>query len=666
MSEMKSTVTDPLREIVELKKKNQRLEESLRILSSTSSRYQVLVENAADAIFLGNPQGDIIEANQSALKLCGYSKDELIGMNIGELFSVTEKERIPLRFDLLRAGQTVLAERLLTRKDRTTVAIQMNSSILPDGTFHSFMRDISERKKMEDALRLSEEKFSRAFKLSPDAININSLDDGVYLEINQGFTNITGWTEEEVIGKSSLSPELNIWYHKKDRDALIELLRRDGEVSGFIAKFQTRHGRIIYGMMSARVIDLNGELCLLNITRDITEQIEAQNKQRKLEEQMLQAQKLESLGVLAGGIAHDFNNILMAVIGHCELAQRRIANESPARPNLEQIKSAAAKAADLANQMLAYSGKGKFIVEPLNLNVLIIEMKQILGVSISKKAAISFDLFEALPTIEADATQMRQIIMNLVINASEALGQKNGVISITTGTQFCNKNYLSETWLDEDLPAGHYVFMEIADNGCGIPKNDISRIFEPFYSTKFSGRGLGMAAVLGIVRGHNGAIKVYSEPQMGSTFKVLFPASTLVAERIEAVDQPVQVKATGQVLLVDDEESLRSIGKAMLEELGFDVLTAADGFEALASYQQQRQDIRFVLMDLTMPHMDGEEAFRELRRIDPAVQVIICSGYNEIDVTQRFAGKGLAGFLKKPYQLQELQKVVSKITNPCS
>ena len=666
MSEMKSPVTETLQNASNPKKENHFLKKRPQCLEEKNCRYWCLFDTAADAIFLGDSQGKIREANQSASELTGYSQAELIGIDLGELFSSTERQRAPLRFDLVDTGQRVLTERMLTRRDGSTVAVQMNSAIMPDGTYHSFMRDISVSKQVEDALRSSEEKFFRAFNLNPDAININRLHDGVYIAVNQGFKEITGWTEEEIIGRSSLPDGINIWHDKADRERLLTELQANGYVTQFEARFRGKSGRTIHARMSARVIELNGESCILNISRDISAEIEAQKKQKKLEEQMLQAQKLESLGVLAGGIAHDFNNILMAVIGHCELAQRRVAKDSPARPNFEQIKLAAAKAADLANQMLAYSGKGKFNVKPLNLNVLILEMEKMLGVSISKKAVISFDLHDSLPTIEADPTQMRQVIMNLVINASEAIGPKNGVISITTGTQFCDNNYLSETWLDENLPAGHYVFMEIADNGCGISQKDISRIFEPFYSTKFSGRGLGMAAVLGIVRGHKGAIKVYSEPQMGSTFKVLVPASELVAEQVAAVEQPITIDATGQVLLVDDEESLRSIGKAMLEELGFDVLTAADGFEALASYQQQRQDIRFVLMDLTMPHMDGEEAFRELRRIDPTVQVIICSGYNEIDVTQRFAGKGLAGFLKKPYQLQGLQKVVSKMTNHCN
>lgn len=414
-------------------------------------------------------------------------------------------------------------------------------------------------------------------------------------------------------------------------------------------------------MLSARIIEINAEPCILAIIHDITERKKNQAKQKQLEEQILQAQKLESLGVLAGGIAHDFNNILMAVLGHCELAQRRLNIESPATENLRQIKLAAGRAAELANQMLAYSGKGKFVIDTLDLSQVITEMENILSVSVSKKATLRYDLATDLPTVEADATQLRQIIMNLTINASDAIGDHNGIIAISTGTMVCDRTYLQEVWLDENLPSGHYVFIEVADTGCGIAAEITDRIFEPFFSTKFTGRGLGMAAVLGIVRGHKGAIKIYSEIGKGSTFKILLPASTQPATRTETVARVSLLRGNGLVLLVDDEKTVLDISKEMLNDFGFEVITANNGKEALEVFALQHKQILFVLMDLTMPQMDGEEAFREFRRIDPAVKVIICSGYNEQEVSQKFAGKGLAGFLKKPYLLAELQKTIQDI-----
>ena len=400
------------------------------------------------------------------------------------------------------------------------------------------------------------------------------------------------------------------------------------------------------------------------IISDVSARIKVEEERRRLEEQVLQTQKLESLGVLAGGIAHDFNNILMAVLGHCELALRRIAKESPAKPNLEQIKSSASKAADLANQMLAYSGKGKFVVDTHDLSAIVSEMEPMLTVSVSKKVVMRFEFAAHLPAVSADATQMRQVILNLAINASDAIGDRSGVVAITTGVIDCDQAYLRETWLDEQLPVGQYVFLEVADTGCGMSKDIIKRIFEPFFTTKFTGRGLGMAAVLGIVRGHKGAIKVYSEVGKGTTFKVLLPATSKPAALFDREVSQAPLQETGLVLLVDDDETVRSIGRSMLEELGFTVATANDGREAVAIYRQQSARIRFVLMDLTMPHMDGEQAFREMRRIDSAVKVIMSSGYNEQEVAQKFAGKGLGGFLKKPYQLSVLQEAIRKVLAP--
>ncbi|MDD2898015.1 MAG: PAS domain-containing protein [Desulfuromonadaceae bacterium] len=380
----------------------------------------------------------------------------------------------------------------------------------------------------------------------------------------------------------------------------------------------------------------------------------AEAEQKKLEQQLLHAQKLESLGVLAGGIAHDFNNILTSIIGNAELALMRINPESPAIDNLYSIEKASARAADLAKQMLAYSGKGKFVICNHDINGLLEEMLHILQVSISKKAVLRLNLTHPLPSVEADATQIRQIIMNLVINASEAIGDKSGVIAINTGCMDCDRSYLRDVWLDENIGDGLYVYIEIADTGCGMSRDTLAKLFDPFFTTKFTGRGLGMAAVLGIVRGHKGAIKVYSELDKGSSFKILLPASAKPSEIFNYESKNDQWKGTGTVLLVDDEETVRGIGSEMLKELGFNVVTANDGHEAIEIYKL-RTDISFVILDLTMPHIDGEQCFRELRMLDPDVKVIMSSGFNELEVTQKFVGKGLAGFIQKPYKLSVLR-----------
>ena len=407
------------------------------------------------------------------------------------------------------------------------------------------------------------------------------------------------------------------------------------------------------------------------LARDVTDRKAAEEEKLALERQVQHAQKLESLGVLAGGIAHDFNNLLVGVLGNVDLALDDISPVSPIRGNLKEIERAAKRAAELANQMLAYSGKGRFVVEPIAIGELVLEMAYLLEVSISKKIVLKYHLAECLPTFDGDATQIRQIIMNLITNASEAIGDSSGVIAVSTGAMQCDRDYLdgargeSTSGQVEPLPEGDYVFFEVADTGSGMDEETIENVFDPFYTTKFTGRGLGMSAVLGIVRGHKGAVRIYSEVGKGTTFKVLFPANAdSVSELAAAEDDSEAIenwRGTGTILIVDDEETVRTVGKRMAERIGFDVLLAADGIEALKLYQENLGDIVCVLLDLTMPRMDGEEAFREMRQIDPNVSVILCSGYNKQDATQRFAGKGLVGFMQKPYKLRKLRETLQAV-----
>ena len=403
-----------------------------------------------------------------------------------------------------------------------------------------------------------------------------------------------------------------------------------------------------------KVIALNG------FFQDVTDQRQNEDLRQQLEVQVQQAQKLESLGVLAGGIAHDFNNLLTSILGNADLALSELSPLSPARGHLEEIEKTSRRAADLCRQMLAYSGKGRFVVQPLDLNHLVEEMTHLLSVSISKKAVMRFNFYKGLPTIMADATQMRQVVMNLIINASEAIGDKSGVIAVTSGAMDCDAAYLATTFAGQHMAPGQYVYIEVSDTGSGMDQATIARIFDPFFTTKFTGRGLGLAAVLGIVRGHRGAIKVYSELGKGSTFKVLFPAHEQANDHGAATGtgKTPDWRGSGAVLVVDDEETIRSVARRMLEKSGFEVLLAADGREALEVFRIHHGRVRLVVLDMTMPHIDGEACFRELRRIDPRVKVIMTSGYNEQDVVSRFTGKGLAGFVQKPFRTVDLIECV--------
>jgi CheY-like chemotaxis protein len=370
-----------------------------------------------------------------------------------------------------------------------------------------------------------------------------------------------------------------------------------------------------------------------------------------MERQVKQAQKMESLGILAGGIAHDFNNLLMVVLGHAELALNRIPPMSPAHENITEITIAARRAAELCRQMLAYAGKASFSLERVELRELVEEMAGLLKTTISKKAILNLNLERGLPPVQADPSQIRQIMMNLLINASEAIGDRSGVITVSVGATRCDEEYLQKTELPEDLVPGLYVHLEVTDTGSGMDPDTQARIFEPFFTTKFTGRGLGLAAVLGIVHAHKGALKVYSDPGKGTTFKILFPAleDAMKSARTKDSSPLAGWRGRGTILLVDDEVSLINMEARFLEHLGFTVLTAADGQQAVDLYREWGKEIDLVLMDLLMPQMDGVEAFGELRKLNPDVRVVLSSGYSDEDVRSRFAGKSLAGILQKPY-----------------
>ena len=507
--------------------------------------------------------------------------------------------------------------------------------------------ELAEREQIEEMVLLLKDSVEN----SSDAIGMAS-PEGKHIYQNKSFTALFG----ELGGTP---PDLFV--DKQVASEMFNVVMAGGQWSGEVRMYAQDNRVVDILLRSYANTDANGRIIgLVGIHTDITEQKRVEEDRVQLERQLLHAQKLESLGVLAGGIAHDFNNILMTIIGNADLALMRINRESPGVENLHKIEQAARRAADLAKQMLAYSGKGKFFVEQLDLNCLLEEMLHMLEVSISKKAVLRLNLHDPLPSVDADATQLRQIIMNLVINASEAIGDKSGLIAITTGCMDCDRSYLKNVWLEENLSDGLYVYLEIADTGCGMDRETMAKIFDPFFTTKFTGRGLGMAAVLGIVRGHKGAIKIYSELKKGTTFKILLPASTRPQKIFNHDSQADDWQGSGTVLLVDDEETVRSIGKEMLRELGFTVITAGDGREAVDTFKQN-PDIAFVILDLTMPHMDGEQCFRELRQLKPDIKVIMSSGYNEQEVTQRFIGKGLAGFVQKPYKLSVLMEAIKKI-----
>ncbi len=381
----------------------------------------------------------------------------------------------------------------------------------------------------------------------------------------------------------------------------------------------------------------------------------AEEQHALLEAQILQSQKLESLGVMAGGIAHDFNNLLTAILGNAGLALMHCRGESQHKVFLERISDAARRAADLCERMLAYAGKARFSLEVLDVSALIEEMGQLLQVCVPKKAILQYNLTPGVAGIEADAAQIRQVVMNLVTNAADALSGEDGVISVATGKQFCTPADFAGAYVREDSAAGDYVYLEVADTGCGMDDGTAAHIFDPFYTTKFSGRGLGLAVVLGIVRSHHGVILVKTEKGAGTSFRIYFPASGKPpARQITASSASAAWKGQGTILVVDDEEIVRNIAASMLETFGFCVLTAGDGNEAIELFDQHGASIKLVLLDLTMPKLDGHETLRLLRQRSSDIPVLLSSGYTEDNSVEHAAADGKTGFIHKPYAPAEL------------
>jgi PAS domain S-box-containing protein len=516
---------------------------------------------------------------------------------------------------------------------------------------------------IQQALRESERRLSTLMGHLPGmAYRCRNDKDWTMEFVSLGCLALTGYAPADLIGNKTaaygklIRPEDRRWVWEYVQRHLVRRMPFQIEY-----RIHARDGteKWVWEQGSG-VLDDHGDLVALEgFITDVTDRKRAEEARRQMEIQVLHTQKLESLGVLAGGIAHDFNNILAGIMGYADLAMVCLPASEPARAHVAEIEKASRRAADLTRQMLAYSGKGRFVVEPFDLSKVVEDGKKMLEISVSKKATLRYDLACGLPAVRGDASEIAQVLMNLVINASEALDDQGGTITIATGAAACDPQHLDDVVLGKNLGEAIYVRLEVADTGCGMDERTIERIFDPFFTTKFTGRGLGLAAVQGIVRGHQGVIQVSSVQGRGTRFRVLFPATDATPSQPASVAAaPSHAPNTGTVLVVDDDETIRRATGAMFEVAGFSVLTASDGEEAIAAYRDHRDRIVCVYLDLTMPKMDGQETLRELRRIDAGVRVVVASGYSEEEVAGRFAGQGVLGFIQKP---QPLDTIIAKL-----
>lgn len=647
-------------------------ERAMADLQQSEETHRALIENINDVIFNLDTTGTFSYISPVMRRISQYTPEEVIDRSFMDFVHPDDVGGLLESLQRTMAGETDPHTFRVLDKDGAVLTVKTSSRLLVERDevvgVSGIMTNVSREVAMAAALRESEERLQLALAGAQLAMwDWNIIEGNVYY--NERWAAITGYPED------ALESDVPTWAHRihpedqgKVREAIDRHLRGETELYETEHRVLRADGSYVWVLARGRAFAWNEDghpTRMVGTYLDMTEWKTAEADRRQLEAQIQHAQKLESLGVLAGGIAHDFNNLLVGILGNADLGLLELPQSSPGRTYFHNIVVSAQRAADLCKQMLAYSGKGRFVIEGIHINGLIEEMIYLLEVSISKNAVLKCRLCANLPAVEGDPTQIRQVIMNLITNASEALEGKSGVITITTELLHCDDDYLSRLYLTEALQTGLYVCIEVSDTGCGMDLATLDRIYEPFFTTKFTGRGLGMAAVLGIVRGHKGAIKVYSEKGRGTTFKVLLPAAACALPQSEARQAADRAwRGTGTILVIDDEPGVRAICKETFQHYGLTVLTAADGVEGLEMYKQRYSEVAAVLLDMTMPRMNGDEVYREMRGIRPDVRVVLTSGYNEQEATSRFAGKGLAGFIQKPFRTDELVARFRDILGP--
>lgn len=627
----------------------------------SEERFRAIFERSTVGKSLTAPEGKLLQVNQALADMLGYSVEEMQQLDFAQ---VTHPDDVAASREYIRslmAGERAAYrfEKRYIHKSGTIVWADVSSTLLCDelGTpLHliTSVIDITERKRAGEVITRAKNDWERTFDAVPDLIAIIDTNHTI-TRVNKAMADRCGYKPEDIIG------------------------RKCHEVMHGMADppiFCPHVSMMQDGLMHSKGIDekwLNGSFDILvvplydneglittcvHVARDITERKCLEQERQQLEQQFQQTQKLESLGILAGGIAHDFNNILTIIICNCSLLQQRPAMVLEL---VSEIETAAQRAADLCRQMLIYAGKAQPNPTKFNMNTLVEEMAKLLKATINQNVTITLVLSADIPFIKADASQIRQIVMNLIINASEAIGAVQGNITVSLAIEEFKVGQSEKDYIGKIITPGSYICLNVTDNGCGMDEETKRRIFEPFYTTKFTGRGLGMSAVLGIITAHKGALQLTSQQGLGTTFKVFLPVQS--SEPVGDVLPHVPLmpwQGSGTILLVEDEPQLIMVAKALIQALGFSVLQAANGQVALEMYQKHANNITLVLTDIGMPVMDGYELIHELKILNPELPIIVSSGFGDAEVTTHIQ-ENIAGCVSKPYSFDQLREVLKGV-----
>ncbi|MEK7794800.1 MAG: PAS domain S-box protein [Candidatus Hydrogenedentota bacterium] len=672
-----------------------RIEAELR---EAKELYELLAQNASDVVWLRGSDGRLQYVSPSVLRLSGYTPDEWKSIGVDTLIrDKAARERVRRDLEEMAAGtrDQSLIEAELVRKDGKLVWFETTANAIRDpkgGLLYvrGATRDVSARHRSGEVLHAIVDGTSRATGEAFFPVLVENLAkvlgvryafvaelregpevfadtlaywDSDALETNFGYA-LEGTPCANVAGRRPCVWASGIQSLFPDDQFLVDmnaesyggapLFTSDGAPLGILAvvgETPLESPELVESVLSIFAGRASAEL----------ERLLAEKERRRLEEHVRHAQKLESLGVLAGGIAHDFNNLLVGVLGNAGLIKEGMSPDTDDYECVREIESAAMRASELTNQMLAYAGKGRFVIQPLDLSAVVKEMLGLLKASVSKKAMLQFEFKPDLPQVEADPAQIRQVIMNLITNASEALEDREGIVNIRTGVAYLDKEALAQSHLRDELAAGDYVFLEVSDSGVGMGPEVQSKIFDPFFTTKFAGRGLGLAAVLGVVRGHKGTLQIESNLGEGTTFRLFLPPSRRPVEEAAAFGPAAMTTAEcrGRILVVEDEPVVRSLAARVLEKGGFETQIAEDGQAALEILESiPPSEFAGVLLDLLMPRMAGKETFDAIRALDPDIPIVLTSGYTEQDVLNKFKGARVDGFVHKPYETGTLLRTM--------
>jgi two-component system, cell cycle sensor histidine kinase and response regulator CckA len=638
-----------------------------------------LIECSHDAIIIAGPDRRIRHWNVGACETYGWSEEEALGHAIHALLQTRNPETIAVIDRILSERGRWDGELIHTCKDGRAIVMESRHVLLrgPAGEPAGILeinRDITGRKYADDELKRTAaiaEEGRRTLEVLmeqiPEGIAIADAPDYRVRMISRHGLELSGAAADEAFpspqgfgavsarvrhgdGTEVTRPdELPLRRAALRGETIADeewlVVRPDGSsipVSCNAAPIRDAAGNITGGLLAWRDLSLR----------------------KGIEDKLREAAKLESLGVLAGGIAHDFNNLLTGIMGHASILAGDLPQGSSGWYSAQSIVQTAERAALLTQQMLAYSGRGRFVVQPVHLSRWIAEMEPFIRSAIGKNVELHLELAPELLLVEADLAQLQQVAMNLIVNGAEAMEASGGRLTVATRAERIDEAYIRTLRLADALSPGTYVVFEVEDTGCGMDEATLSRIFDPFFSTKFTGRGLGLAAVQGIIRGHKGAIKVYTSPGAGTRFRVLLPVragSSAAPEMPPDAGRREPMQTGGTVLVVDDEAIVRSTARAALESLGCRVLLAEDGARAIAVYRENGAAIDLVILDMTMPGLGGEETMRGLREIHEDAAILLSSGFSETEALRRFGHHGLAGFLQKPYTLRTLAEKVRAI-----